>query len=118
MIRQQIVLSAVSFAAGIVIVLAYEMLIILREIFRTGRIIQALTDFLFWETAAVTLFYVIYTINGGAIRGYALISLFLGMIFFWCIFGKKLLEMMRKALKKARSWFNIVGSKLKAGLKR
>ena len=75
---------------------------------------QALTDFLFWETAAVILFYVIYRINGGEIRGYAVISLFLGMILFWWAIGKKLLEIMRKALKKATVWVNIVCKKVKA----
>ena len=118
MIRQQILLSVASFVAGMIIVFSYEMLIFFREMFRAGRIIQALTDFLFWETSAVGLFYVIYSINGGSIRGYALCSLFLGMLFFRWAFGKKLLEVLRKILKKVHAWFNIVGIKIKAGLKR
>ena len=114
MIREQIILVTAVFLFGMLLVFAYEILIICREILRTGMIIQALTDFLFWEAAAVSLFYLIYLINGGEIRGYALVSLFLGMIFFWWILGKKLLEIMRKALKKATAWVNIVGKKIKA----
>lgn len=114
MIREQILLVTAVFVSGMAIVLAYEILIICREILKTGKIIQALTDFFFWEAAAISLFYLIYRINGGRIRGYAIVSLFLGMIFFWWAFGKKLLEIMRKALKKATAWVNIGGKKIKA----
>lgn len=114
MIRQQILLAAASFAGGMIIVLFYEILIILREVFCTGKIIQAVTDFLYWETAAVCLFYVIYKINGGEIRGYAIAALFAGMLFFWWAFGKKLLEISLKALKKARLCVNIGINKVKA----
>ena len=51
MIRQQIMLVTVSFAIGMLVVLLYELLIIIREILGMGRIMQGLTDFLFWETS-------------------------------------------------------------------
>lgn len=114
MIRQQIMLAAASFAGGMVIILLYELLFLLRVLFKTGIIIRALTDVLYWEAAAIGLFYVIYRINGGDIRGYVLFFLFLGMLFFWWAFGRGLLEISLKALKKVEVCVNMVTKKIKA----
>lgn len=118
MIRQQIMLVTVSFAIGMLVVLLYELLIIIREILGMGRIMQGLTDFLFWETSAVILFIITYRINEGIIRGYAVAALFLGMILFWWSVGARFLAWSRKLLKKIRRWVTINSEKVSARFKR
>lgn len=118
MIRQQIMLVAMSFAFGMIIVFLYDLLIIIREILGMGRIMQGLTDLIFWEGSAAALFIITYRINEGIIRGYAVAALFLGMIIFWWSVGGRFLAGTRKVLKKISRWVTMKTNKVKTKFNR
>lgn len=118
MIRQQVMLVSMSFAFGMILVFLYNLLIIVREVLGMGKVMRGLTDFLFWEAAAVILFAITYRINEGIIRGYALAALFFGMILFWWSVGMRFLAGTRKVLKKIRRWVTIKAGKVKTKFNR
>lgn len=80
MIEEQLTLIAASFVMGCLIVAAYFVLMGIRKIFKSGIVVCGVTDFIFWEAAAIILYIVIYRIDGGIIRGYGLAALMIAML--------------------------------------
>ena len=95
MIEEQLTLIAASFVMGCFIVTAYFILMGIRKLLKTGIVLCGVTDFIFWESAAVILYIVIYKIDGGIIRGYGLVTLLAAML------------ITRLVLKKLCDWFKI-----------
>ena len=67
---------------GMIIGLIYDLNRMVRRIFRPGRSIVGVLDLLFWLTAAVIVFVVLYFANNGEIRLYNFIGLAVG----WCLY--------------------------------
>ena len=101
MIAEQLTLIVASFVMGCLIVVAYFILMGIRKILKMGLVLCGITDFIFWETAAILLYIVIYKIDGGIIRGYGLAALILAML------------LTRLVLKKLCDWYKISIKKLK-----
>ncbi len=106
MIRQQIIYVTASFASGMVIMLAYDVLLIIRLIIRRPFVLTAIEDVLFWLGSGIFAFYVFYRCSEGVIRIYAVFAMLFGMwLFKWSIgdrillFTEKIIEKIRKCLK-------------------
>ena len=68
-----------SFLWGTVLFLVYDFFVIIRRIVHHLKIMTAIEDIGFWFTAGILIFRMMYQLNDGVIRYYAIISLILGM---------------------------------------
>ena len=67
---------------GILILVLYDILRIIRRILPHGIFAVALEDLLYWIGTAFLVFQLLYRENDGAVRGYALFAVALGMFLY------------------------------------
>ena len=104
MIRQELVLMLIMVLAGMLIMLLYDLLIVIRETVQRILLWNIIEDFVYWICAAIGTFYVIYRINEGIIRGYAIASLVVGAILFQWSIGGRLVIILIKCIYNIRKW--------------
>lgn len=125
-IHQELVFLLISFALGEGLVMLYDVFRIFRKIVPHGVIWISVEDVLYWIVAALLIFGMIFQENDGLIRGFAIGGILLGMLFFnhfvspfiiRSISGilKKILEILKKGLKKVREAVKIGLCKLGLG---
>lgn len=68
-----------SFLWGAFLFLVYDLFVIFRKIIPHLKIMTAIEDIGFWITAGILIFRMMYQLNDGVIRYYAIISMILGM---------------------------------------
>jgi len=68
-----------SFLWGILLLIGYDVLRIIRRTVKHGKGIVAAEDLLFWIVGSVMVFQMIYQKNDGIIRGTAFLAMGLGM---------------------------------------
>lgn len=125
-IHQELVFLLISFALGEGLVMLYDVFRIFRKVVPHGVIWISVEDVLYWIVAAMLIFGMIFQENDGLIRGFAIGGILLGMLFFnhfvspfliRSISGilKKILEILKKGLKKVREAVKIGLCKLGLG---
>ena len=125
-IHQELVFLLISFALGEGLVMLYDVFRIFRKVVPHGIIWISVEDVLYWIVAALLIFGMIFQENDGLIRGFAIGGILLGMLFFnhfvspfliRSISGilKKILEILKKGLKKVREAVKIGLCKLGLG---
>lgn len=125
-IHQELVFLLISFALGEGLVMLYDVFRIFRKVVPHGVIWISVEDVLYWIVAALLIFGMIFQENDGLIRGFAIGGILLGMLFFnhfvspfliRSISGvlKKILEILKKGLKKVRGAVKIGLCKLGLG---
>jgi spore cortex biosynthesis protein YabQ len=67
---------------GALLLFLYDLIRILRRIVPHGIVVIALEDVLYWMGMALLVFQLIYRENDGAVRGYALLAIAVGMYFY------------------------------------
>jgi len=67
---------------GALILVLYDLLRIFRRIVPHGILAIALEDILYWISTALLIFQLLYRENDGAVRGYALFAVAVGMFFY------------------------------------
>lgn len=67
---------------GVLILALYDILRILRRIVPHGNLAVALEDLIYWLGTAFLVFQLLYRENDGAVRGYALFAVALGMLLY------------------------------------
>lgn len=72
---------------GVLILVLYDMLRIFRRIVPHGVWAVALEDILYWIGTALLIFQLLYRENDGAVRGYALFAVAVGMLLYHQIFS-------------------------------
>ena len=71
---------------GILLLILYDMLRIVRRVIAHGVWAVAVEDLCYWMAAVVLVFQLIYQENDGALRGYALFALGVGMaVYHWSV---------------------------------
>lgn len=125
-IHQELVFLLISFALGEGLVMLYDVFRIFRKVVPHGVIWISVEDVLYWIVAALLIFGMIFQENDGLIRGFAIGGILLGMLFFnhfvspfliRSISGilKKILEILKKGLKKVQEAVKIGLCKLGLG---
>lgn len=91
-----------AFVWGILMMLLYEGLHLLRLLFRHGTLLLAVEDVAYWLTCAVLIFRLLYLENSGAIRGFAIAAVVLGMVLYlqFVKLLKKLQNKLHKSVKR------------------
>lgn len=72
---------------GIILLAVYDMLRIFRRIIRHGKILLSLEDILFWIISGILIFKMMYKQNNGIIRGFAILGMGIGMLFYNRLFS-------------------------------
>lgn len=121
---------------GVLILVLYDLIRILRRIVPHGVLAIALEDAAYWMFTALLVFQLLYRENDGALRGYALLAVGAGMLFYhqtlsnflvnhisallkWClgILLFPFLAVYRKIVQVLRMAFRFYKKKLKKQLK-
>ena len=89
-------LFARSFLCGMFLALLYDLLRLFRRLVRHGNFALAVEDLLYWLACGILIFRMLYEENSGAIRGFAIGAVVLGMVL--CLQLEKLLKKVRKKL--------------------
>ena len=84
---------------GVIILLVYDILRILRRLIPHNVIILAIEDIIFWVLASLFIFAMIYTMNNGTIRGFSVMGMGIGMTLYHFIFSDLFVTWMTKALQ-------------------
>lgn len=87
----------ISILWGVLIILAYDILRILRRLIPHNAIVLAIEDIIFWVLASLFIFAMIYTMNNGTIRGFSVMGMGIGMTLYHFIFSELFVKWMTKA---------------------
>lgn len=91
-------------AVGEVLILVYDVLRILRILFRHARLVVILEDIAYWALATGYIFYMMLRLNNGTIRGYGVLAMIAGMVFYHCCVSNVWIEpiciLLKRGLKK------------------
>ena len=85
-----------AFLWGVFLALLYDFIRLFRCLVRHGTLALAVEDILYWLTCGILVFRMLYEENSGAIRGFAIAAVILGMLL--CLQLEKLLKKVRKKL--------------------
>lgn len=78
--------------AGAIVAFLYDVLRIKRRTIKTSVTIVGLEDILYWLTAAVFLFIIVFKSNSGEMRGYIFIGNVIGVILYESLFSKIIID--------------------------
>lgn len=113
----------ISVLYGILLLVVYDSIRIIRRIVPHKAFFIAVEDILFWVSASIAIFIMIYERNNGTIRGFAILGMLLGMIIYnqllsgFIVKGiTYIIKMIIKGIKKIISFilipFKFVGRKI------
>lgn len=67
---------------GMLLLIMYDLLRILRRVVKHNSFFVAIQDILYWITCSVLIFCMMYKQNNGIIRGFSIIAMLLGMLLY------------------------------------
>ena len=102
-IRYEAWLLLLSLLVGGWLMLVYDLFRVLRLMVKHSSFVRGIEDFLFWIFAGIVTFMLLYELNDGGVRVYAVAGVFTGMI----LYDKIVSRFLFAALKKAGKWFKI-----------
>lgn len=92
-----------SILTGVALMMAYDVLRILRMLIPHSWTVIGLEDLLYWCAAGLATFYLLYRQNDGSLRMYVIGTVLLAMVAYDRCFGRFFL----KLLKKMGGWIKI-----------
>ena len=81
-IQEEAGLAVLSFVLGIILMISYDLLRLFRLLIPHGSLWTGLEDFFYWIYCAVMTFSLLFYENDGILRGYVIVSTFLGMFLY------------------------------------
>ena len=69
----------ISILWGIILVLVYDMILVLRRIVPHNKIVKFFEDVVFWIVSGFLIFKMMYQVNEGKVRSFAILGVCLGM---------------------------------------
>ena len=98
----------VSILAGVILLVLYDILRILRIILKPGAIQIGIQDVLFWIAAGVFIFRMMYQMNDGIVRGFSVVGIFLGMLVYKYSISDWLVHSVSKGILTLFGWIRKV----------
>ena len=71
-----------SVLSGIILLIVYDVIRIIRRVIKHAWFFVALEDLIFWLLSGLFIFRMMYEMNNGTIRGFAVLGMLLGMIIY------------------------------------
>lgn len=97
----------ISIIWGTIILLAYDVLRILRRIIKHSSIILAIEDIIFWIVTSVFIFAMMYTLNNGIIRGFSIMGVSIGMVLYHYLLSELVVGIITKLIQLLLTPFNL-----------
>ena len=72
----------ISILWGVILLLSYDILRIIRRVIRHNSLIIATQDLIFWVVSSVFIFAMMYQQNDGIIRGFSIMGMLIGMVLY------------------------------------
>ncbi len=107
----------ISVLWGGILLVAYDVLRIIRRIIRHGAILIAIEDLIYWLAASLFIFSMIFQENNGIIRGFSIIGMLLGSILYHFGISELLVKAVTKLIQTLLSPFKAVFNQMKRILK-
>lgn len=85
---------------GVLLLLVYDCLRILRRIVAHNAFFIALEDIIFWVVASIVIFIMIYEKNNGTIRAYAILGMLIGMVLYNQLVSKFIIKWITWVINK------------------
>ncbi|MBQ9118639.1 MAG: spore cortex biosynthesis protein YabQ [Lachnospiraceae bacterium] len=101
----ELLLLGVSLLAGVLCLLGYDLLCLLRILSGIPVWLEKLTDVVYWCAAAIRVFIMIHDYNSGVLRAYSLLAILGGMLGYRAVMRGRLCAMggkIKKELQKKR----------------
>lgn len=99
-IKKQLVFLLGSFLSGVAVLLAYEVVNVIRGLFRPGVIGRLVLDVIFFLVSGVCVFQMIFLCNNGTIRSFFIFAFGAGAILYRKTVGTLLSDLIVKAIRK------------------
>ncbi|TAH71558.1 MAG: hypothetical protein EWM47_04380 [Anaerolineaceae bacterium] len=107
----------ISILWGALVLLAYDLLRILRRIIRHNTFFVAVQDLVFWVLASVFIFAMIYVKNSGTIRGFSVMGMVMGMVIYHYILSDWIVKLISRLILLLLRPFFIVINYIRKGLR-
>ena len=88
------------FVTGAVITFIYDQIRIVRRVLPHGSVLVAIEDLLFWLFAGIVIFSLLYRMNAGTLRWFAVFGLATGMFLYKKIFRDFLVNFMSTVIRR------------------
>ncbi len=98
LIYGEVRLFAICFAVGMLLAFIYDVFRVLRLLFHHCDLMVDIEDLGFWLLTAWLVFQTLFQYNEGALRGYAFLGMFLGVILYTITFSRLLLFIVKKGV--------------------
>lgn len=85
---------------GMLLLVLYDLLRILRRIMKHNNFIIAIEDIFFWITCSILIFRMMYQQNNGIIRGFSILAMLLGMLLYHECLSERLVTILSSILNK------------------
>lgn len=103
-IVQEITFFVHSILIGFIITFAYDWILIFRKLFKHGKVLVSIEDFMYWLACGVGVFYMLYKENNGVLRWFAVMGAALGMLFYKLSVKDRFVYIMSTCIHKIM-WF-------------
>ena len=104
-ISEEAMLLVMSVYGGLVLILCYDGIRILRRIFHVGFIRIIIEDIIFWTVATIFMFNIYLKYNYGRPRFFSIILTMGTMLAFECLIGRKVIDLLALKIKKVITIF-------------
>ena len=98
LIYDEVKLFGICFVLGMILAFIYDLFRIFRMLIRHSDFLVDLEDLIYWLITAWMVFQTLFQYNQGALRGYAFLGMFLGVLFYALTISRILLFIVRKVL--------------------
>lgn len=102
-INLEVKLFLASVIWGIILVVLYDGIRILRRVIKHNWFVSGMEDVLFWSIGAILFFRMMYQINDGAIRGFVIMGMLVGMVLYHYSISDYLVSIIAKGIHKGES---------------
>lgn len=99
-IKNQLIFLLGSFLSGISVMLAYEVVNVIRGLFRPGKVGKLLLDIIFFVISGVCVFRMIFLCNNGTIRSFFVFAFGIGAVLFRKTVGTLISDLIVKVVRK------------------
>lgn len=79
---KEVWLFSLSILYGVIILLFYDCFRVIRRLIPHSSVMIAIQDLFFWIVTGFSIFALLYRYNNGSIRGYCILGMGLGMLFY------------------------------------
>lgn len=99
-IQDELILLAMSFYSGLVLILCYDSIRIFRKVFHASLLREIIEDTIFWTVAAICIFNMLLKYNYGRPRYFSIGAVLGAMALYEWFIGRKIIDKIALLLKK------------------